>query len=75
MSATSSAAILATIPVVGWAASHPASRSRTVRSVQASGGWIEFGGELVQVPAQPVLHPCALRDQVFPVIDQQLQFP
>ena len=29
--------------------------------------------ELVQLPAQPLLDPAAFVDQVFPVIDQELQ--
>jgi len=49
------------------------SRSSRLSRFQSAGGYIEFGVELVQVPAQPVGHLGAFDDQVVAVIGQQLQ--
>jgi hypothetical protein len=46
-----------------------------VESVQSAGGYVEFGVELMEMPAQPVGHLGAFDDQVVAVVDQQLQRP
>lgn len=42
---------------------------------QGAGEDVELGVELVQVPADPVLRPGALGDEVLTVIDQQFPIP